>query len=851
MTKKLLLLDGLSIANRAFYGIPLLSNKSGNYTNAIYGFLNIMLSMIEKEKPDLIGVAFDVSAPTFRHTQFEAYKGTRKGMPEELRSQIPVLKEVLKLMTIHQIEQAGYEADDLLGTLAKEGEKEGFDVVVVSGDRDLLQITSDKINLKIPKTKLTGTEIESYFAKDVVEKYEVTPLEFIDVKGLMGDTSDNIPGVPGIGEKTAIKLIKQYGSIENLYEHLDEIKQKKLNENLTTYKEQALTSKMLATIICDVDLGQIEWDTFDYDLKPSQEAVAMLKDLEFKKIIAKLPVEEAQETKDLEVSRLTEDALSEFIKGNSTGVMGLCYQEKETGLEIGLSNGESIGWVNVSECKETLSHALAHEKFTWVIYDSKKLRHLLAGQGISIQGNVFDCFIAAYLLRPTDSTYTLNELLDTYLDLGQGVIEQEEPLYLLKLYSTMKAKLEDYEMDTLFEEIEMPLVEVLFDMERDGISVDKSALEIYGQELQQMITRVEQEIYETCGEVFNINSPKQLGVILFEKMGIPPIKKTKTGYSTAAEVLEKLKIEYPVVEKILEYRQYMKLKSTYVDGLLPLLTDESKIHSTFNQTVTATGRISSTEPNLQNIPIRMPLGRQIRKVFVPQSEEYVFLDADYSQIELRVLAAIAEDEKMINAFKNDIDIHTLTASEVFHTPLNEVTPLQRSNAKAVNFGIVYGISAFALADDLKISQKEADAYINGYFEKYPSIKNYLDQVVAFAKMHGYVETIFHRRRDIPEMASKNFNIREFGKRVAMNTPIQGAAADIIKIAMIRVSKALKTKQLKSRLILTVHDELLLEVYKPEQDVVEELLKYEMEHAVDLAVPLSVDVHSGVNWLEAK
>ncbi|MGL4344700.1 MAG: DNA polymerase I [Cellulosilyticaceae bacterium] len=851
MTKKILLLDGLSIANRAFYGIPLLSNKAGNYTNAIYGFLNIMLSMIEKEKPDLIGVAFDVSAPTFRHIEFKEYKGTRKGMPDELRSQIPVLKEVLGLMTIHQIEKAGFEADDLLGTLAKKAETAGYQVVVISGDRDLLQITSENVELKIPKTKLSGTEIESYYAKDVLEKYEVTPLAFIDVKGLMGDTSDNIPGVPGVGEKTAIKLIKQYGNMENLYDHLDEIKQKKLNENLTTYREQAFTSKMLATILCDVDLGEVDWADFEYTLQPSSEAVEMLKALEFKKIIAKLPAADVAPVEQHEFEMFTEETLSAFVEQCKQLPISISYRLEGEQLELGFSNGQRIGWIDCDKHAGCLKKLFNDSQMKWVIYDSKKLRHYLGRQGISILGDVFDCFIAAYLLSPTEATYTMDDLLDVYLD--QAPIQQtkEEPLHLWKLYGTIKDKLEAYEMTSLFEEIEMPLVEVLYDMEREGISVDKKALETYGTELTGMIEVVEKDIYETCGEVFNINSPKQLGVVLFEKMGIPPIKKTKTGYSTAAEVLEKLKDDYPVVEKILEYRQYMKLKSTYVDGLLQLLTSESKIHSTFNQTVTATGRISSTEPNLQNIPIRLPLGRQIRKVFVPRSEDYIFLDADYSQIELRVLAAIAEDEKLIHAFTNGLDIHTLTASEVFHTPFDEVTALQRSNAKAVNFGIVYGISAFALAEDLKISQKEADAYISGYFEKYPAIKNYLEYVVSFAKMHGYVETIFNRRRDIPEMASKNFNIREFGKRVAMNTPIQGAAADIIKIAMIRVAGALKSKTLKSKLILTVHDELLLEVYKPELEEVAQLLKYEMEQAVNLAVPLSVDVHSGQNWLEAK
>lgn len=873
MKKKILLFDGLSIANRAFYGIPLLTNKEGRYTNAVYGFLNIMISMIEKEKPDLVGVAFDVSAPTFRHIQNVEYKGTRKGMPQELREQIPLLKEVLALMNVHILQKEGFEADDILGTLAKAGERDGYNMVVVSGDRDLLQITSEDIELKIPKTKQQGTEIESYFAKDVVEKYEVSPLEFIDVKGLMGDASDNIKGVPGIGEKTAIKLIKQYHSIENLYEHIDEITQKKLKENLITYKDQALESKMLATIVCDVPL-EYTWDEFYLDLTLSEEAEEVFKQLDFKKLIARLPrISATKEVETIEVSK--QESLDTM---GSSECMAITYAYEDGCLELGIAEGKGVNFLGLNLSKDQAEVKTFFEKETGlkVIHDSKKLRHILAEAHIEIKGQVFDTFIAAYLIDPTSETYEISELADNFLGM-QNVPSYEELVgkgksqkrwlgldentrvdfltrrahILYEAYDVLQKELDKNDMQILFNDIEMPLVKVLFDMEREGIKVDFEKLQAYGKELDALIEREAERVYELAGESFNINSPKQLGVILFEKMDIPPVKKTKTGYSTAAEVLEKLRDGYPIVEHILAYRQYTKLKSTYVEGLIAVMTSEHKIHSSFNQTITATGRISSTEPNLQNIPVKLEMGRRIRELFIPSSDEYIFLDADYSQIELRVLAALAGDENLIHAFNEGIDIHTLTASQVFHVPFEEVTPLERSNAKAVNFGIVYGIGAFSLSEDLKITQKEAAAYIEGYFEKYPKIKEYLDGCISFARDHGYVKTIFNRKRDIPEINSKNFNLREFGKRKAMNTPIQGTAADIIKLAMVHVHQALRDEGLKSKVILTVHDELLLEVYRPEQEKVAKLLKEKMEQAVNLKVAMSVEVHSGENWLAAK
>ena len=873
MKKKILLFDGLSIANRAFYGIPLLTNKEGRYTNAVYGFLNIMISMIEKEKPDLVGVAFDVSAPTFRHIQNVEYKGTRKGMPQELREQIPLLKEVLGLMDVHILQKEGFEADDILGTLAKAGERDGYNMVVVSGDRDLLQITSEDIELKIPKTRQQGTEIESYFAKDVVEKYEVSPLEFIDVKGLMGDASDNIKGVPGIGEKTAIKLIKQYHSIENLYEHIDEITQKKLKENLITYKDQALESKMLATIVCDVPL-EYTWDEFYLDLTLSEEAEEVFKQLDFKKLIARLPrISATKEVETVEVSK--QESLETM---GSSECMAITYAYEDGCLELGIAEGKGVNFLSLDLSKDQAEVKTFFEKETGlkVIHDSKKLRHILAEMHIEIKGQVFDTFIAAYLIDPTSETYEISELADNFLGM-QNVPSYEELVgkgksqkrwlglddntrvdfltrrahILYEAYYVVQKELDINDMQILFNDIEMPLVKVLFDMEREGIKVDLEKLQAYGKELDALIEKEAERVYELAGESFNINSPKQLGVILFEKMDIPPVKKTKTGYSTAAEVLEKLRDGYPIVEHILAYRQYTKLKSTYVEGLIAVMTSENKIHSSFNQTITATGRISSTEPNLQNIPVKLEMGRRIRELFIPSSDEYIFLDADYSQIELRVLAALAGDENLIHAFNEGIDIHTLTASQVFHVPFEEVTPLERSNAKAVNFGIVYGIGAFSLSEDLKITQKEAAAYIEGYFEKYPKIKEYLDGCISFARDHGYVKTIFNRKRDIPEINSKNFNLREFGKRKAMNTPIQGTAADIIKLAMVHVHQALRDEGLKSKVILTVHDELLLEVYRPEQEKVAKLLKEKMEQAVNLKVAMSVEVHSGENWLAAK
>ena len=880
MNKKLLLFDGNSIANRAFYGVPLLTNKDGQYTNAIFRFLNMMLSIIEKEKPDYLGVAFDLSAPTFRHKFSEEYKGNRKGMPQELRAQMPLLKQVLEAMHIEMITKEGFEADDVLGTLAKAWERDGMKVTVVSGDRDLFQITSDQIEIKIPRTKKTGTEIESFYADDVLKTYGVTPIEFIDVKGLMGDASDNIKGVPGIGEKTAVKLIKEYGSIENLLDHVENLTQKKLKENLITYAQDARDSKMLATIICDVPLDY-EWQDFNFDLMLDEEATELFKSLELKSILNKLPKKAVPEEKiQIEVENLTKENFKDFLQNVDNQLTGISYFCEDHWLGVAFAQASKVYYgewdLAQEDVRSLLSSFFSQASYSKVIHDSKQLRHDLQAFDIHIDGVQFDTLIAAYLLHPTSKDYDLAEIEEIFAMthevcsqeklLGKGKSAQKwmaldeamrrqeltkRAACLLRLEKRMHQKLEEENMLHLFEEIEMPLIEVLFDMEIAGITVDPDGLKAYGVELEALLKRISNEIYEEAGEEFNINSPKQLGIILFEKMGIPAVKKTKTGYSTAADVLETLRKSYPIVEKILEYRQYSKLKSTYVEGLLNVMDSNHKIHSTFNQTITATGRLSSTEPNLQNIPIKFEMGKKIRSLFIPSSPEYVFLDGDYSQIELRLLAHISNDETLTNAFKHNVDIHALTASQVFHVPFDEVTALQRSNAKAVNFGIVYGISAFALAEDLKISQKEAQRYIDGYFEKYPKIKNYIEDTIAYAMEHGYVETLYHRKREIPEILASNYNLREFGKRVAMNTPIQGTAADVIKIAMIRVHRKLKALNLRSKLILTVHDELLIETHRDEIDCVKKLLKEEMEHVEAFNVPLNVDVHQGENWLEAK
>ena len=796
MSEKIVLIDGHSIINRAFYGVPDLTNSEGLHTNAIYGFLNIMFRILDEEKPDYLAVAFDLKAPTFRHQMYDAYKGTRKPMPEELREQVPVLKEVLQAMGIPLLMKEGFEADDLLGTAARVSEEKGISAVIVSGDRDLLQLATDNVLIRMPKTKRGTTEIENYYAADVKEAYQVNPPQIIELKALMGDASDNIPGVPGIGEKTATNLIVAYGSIENAYAHVEEIKPNRAKEALRNHYDMAKMSKKLATICVQAPL-ELSWENAKLTNLYTPEVYEWFKKLNFKKLLSRFDLTGTELPSVPEVKRVTElgEAESIFAKAADQDRLAfeICQSKDEFGISLALSEQE-------------------------VYY--------LAAEGF---------------------------LTEEYLTDHMTQVVEQVPLCAasdVKKLPELLNKLDEMEMRSLFDEVEMPLVFTLFDMEQEGMRINAEELKAYGEALVDKISALEKSIHEAAGEEFNINSPKQLGVILFEKLGMKGGKKTKTGYSTSAEVLDKLAPEHPIVRDILEYRQLTKLKSTYADGLAGCIAADGRIHSSFNQTITATGRISSTEPNLQNIPVRMELGRLIRKVFIP-SDGYVFVDADYSQIELRVLAHMSGDEKLIEAYRQAEDIHRITASQVFHVPFDEVTPLQRRNAKAVNFGIVYGISSFGLSQDLSISTKEAKEYIDRYFETYPGIKVFLDKLVQDAKEQGYVTTMFGRRRPVPELKSSNFMQRSFGERVAMNSPIQGTAADIIKIAMNRVHDRLLREGLESRLILQVHDELLIEAKLSEADQVEQILREEMQQAADLQVPLEIDLHRGNNWYEAK
>ena len=843
MSEKIVLIDGHSIINRAFYGIPDLTNAEGLHTNGIYGFLNIMFRILEEEKPDYLAVAFDLHAPTFRHQMYEAYKGTRKGMPEELREQVPVLKELLSSMGIPLLMKEGYEADDLLGTVARKSEARGMDAVIVSGDRDLLQIATDRIQIRMPKTKRGTTEIENYHTQDVIDAYQVTPPQIIELKALMGDASDNIPGVPGIGEKTATNLIVAYGDIETAYAHVDEIKPNRAKEALREHYDMAVMSKKLATICVDAPV-EFSWEDARLGNLYTQEAYELCRKLNFKKLLDRFEMSESIEQANLQVPRITDFTEAEVIFAEAEKkeriAFELCVDKDEAGLSLALS--ETAVYYIAAEgflTKDYLLSRLTQVAEKVSLCAASDVKKILKYIDPKKRGSLFDIEIAAYLLNPLMNSYAHEDLGKPYA-----------ALTTFRKVPELLKKLDETGMKKLFYEIEMPLVFTLYDMEQAGIRVNGEELKAYGEALVGRIGELEKQIHEAAGEVFNINSPKQLGVILFEKMGLPGGKKTKTGYSTSAEVLDKLAPEQPIVKDILEYRQLTKLKSTYADGLAGCIAADGRIHSSFNQTITATGRISSTEPNLQNIPVRMELGRLIRKVFIP-ADGFVFVDADYSQIELRVLAHMSGDEKLIEAYRQAEDIHRITASQVFHVPFEEVTALQRRNAKAVNFGIVYGISSFGLSQDLSISTKEAKEYIERYFETYPGIKGFLDGLVAGAKEQGYVMTMFGRRRPIPELKSSNFMQRSFGERVAMNSPIQGTAADIIKIAMIRVHDRLKEEKMRSRLILQVHDELLIEAAEEEAEQVEQILAEEMQQAVQLTVPLEIDMHRGANWYEAK
>ena len=904
MSKKLVLIDGHSILNRAFYGVPDLTNGQGLHTNAVYGFLNIMFKILEEEHPDYLTVAFDVHAPTFRHEIFKDYKATRKPMPQELREQVPVMKQMLTAMGICIVEQAGLEADDILGTIAKRGEREGMEVALVSGDRDLLQIATDHIKIRIPKTKGGRTEIEDYYAKDVETKYQVNPEQFIDLKALMGDTADNIPGVPKVGEKTATELMVQFGSLENIYAHVEEVSKKAIKESLIRNKELADLSKVLATINTD---GNIDYRFEDAKIGNfyTEEAYVLCKQLEFKNLLSRFEkdvtvtnsqteyFEELTELAEVETFFQECKALGEQSGGGYEIGLALLSDENAPETFVGAAIAVSKEKVRFIPCQGLVTALYLLSKIAELnenkicklnVFDIKRLYGKIENeQGASggcrdvmapyKEKRYFDILLAAYLLNPLKNDYEAEDIANEYLGLTipdrnqvcgkasyadtyaanpRDIVEYAcfNAYVCLTAAPILRDQLAKQGMYDLMYEIEMPLTKVLYDMEQYGVLVKPDELRAYGEALVGRITELEQSIYKQADCEFNINSPKQLGEILFEKMGIQGGKKTKTGYSTAADVLEKLAPDYPIVSDILEYRGLVKLKSTYADGLAAYIDEGGRIHSTFNQTITATGRISSTEPNLQNIPMRMELGRRIRKVFVPM-DGYLFMDADYSQIELRVLAHMSGDRQLIEAYKMDEDIHRITASKVFHTPFEEVTDLQRRNAKAVNFGIVYGISSFGLSQDLSISKKEAAAYIEQYFETYPEVKRFLDMTVENAKKNGYVTTMYGRRRPIPELSSGNFMQRSFGERVAMNSPIQGTAADIMKIAMIRVWERLHQEGLKSRLILQVHDELLIETLMGEEEQVRSILEREMQNAADLAVKLEIDLHTGHDWYEAK
>lgn len=901
---KLIVVDGNSIVNRAFYGImgsKLLQTADGTYTNAVYGFLAILFKELEEIKPDYMAIAFDLKAPTARHKMYEGYKATRKGMPDELASQMPILKNVIRAMNITIIEKEGYEADDILGTLSRMGEKEGLDVVLLTGDRDSFQLATDKVSIYIPHTKAGKTETDIYDKKKVLEVYGVEPKQMIEVKGLQGDTSDNIPGVPGIGEKTALEIVKKYGTIEKLYKAIEDgtdTLRGKQREKIIENKDLAILSKTLGTINLetpvDVTIEELkikEWD------KP--KVLKIFKKLRFNRYIDRFKLKEAvkEEAKNKNEEELEPEdntttiefdkktiAKSEFEKLKSKiikdKVIYFYIETVEDNESIIKKKMKSISiykkdknivydytTTDMSELKDIFEN----KDVLKCSYDLKTIYIMSKESGINPENFMFDIRIAGYLLNSTTNLYSIPDLVRQYLNQEIEEVEKKEKQITLfeaqeetpdetmaiyaysigKLHDILEAELEKNEMLKLFNEIEMPVLEVLADMQLQGMYIDKNELLEYGKELKSRIDELTSEIHNLAGEEFNINSTKQLGEILFEKLKLPVIKKTKNGYATDVETLEKIQGEHEIIEKILEYRQLAKLNSTYIEGMIPYINEKTgRIHSYFHQTVTATGRISSTEPNLQNIPTRIEIGKKLRKVFKPEDER-VFVDADYSQIELRVLAHVSKDETMVNNFINDEDIHAQAASRVFGVPLSKVTKELRSKAKAVNFGIVYGISDYGLAAQVNSTIKEAKQYIEQYLRKYKGIKRFMSDVVAEARERGYSETIYKRRRYIPELNSKNFMVRKFGDRVAMNTPIQGTAADIMKIAMIQVYKELKEKGYKSKVILQVHDELLIETEKSELEEVKNILVSCMENAAELMVPLKVEVSEGNNWYEAK
>ena len=900
---KFVLVDGNSIMNRAFYGImgsKMLTTKDGKYTNAVYGFLAILFKLLDDIQPQYMAVAFDLKAPTARHKMYEGYKANRHGMPDELAEQMPIIKEVLRAMNIDIIEMEGYEADDILGTLSCYGEAKNLDVTILSGDRDTFQLATDKVTIRIPHTKGGKTETDEYNREKIIEKYGLEPKQLIEVKGLQGDTSDNIPGVPGVGEKTALKLVQKYGSIENLYKKIeegqDDLKGKQ-REKIVENKELAELSRTLGTINTKVpikddltDLKVEEWD--------KEKVLELFKNLNFNRYIDRFNLRENGESENKkeikELYKSVEKSLKDvigIIKNKNEMTFNLVtksvedqskiIKEQIIGMSVYNNENKEVYYVNLENNEiQEFKEIFEEEKIRKIGIDLSKTYILLKQENINIKGIYYDIAIASYIINPTNNKLKIEDLIQNDLEIDietfigkeetqaqitlfdvqeennkQAEIKKEKSnLYaysIEKIKEKTEKELEEIECLDLFYNIDMPTIEVLSNMQWNGMYVDKTELEQFGKELTDKLEVITKIIYEMAGEEFNINSTKQLGEILFEKMKLPVVKKTKSGYSTDVDVLEKLKKEDPIIEQILEYRQLMKLNSTYVEGLKQYINPETKrIHSFFHQTITATGRISSTEPNLQNIPTRFELGKRVRKVFKPQ-EGCVYIDADYSQIELRVLASISEDSHMIEAFKEGQDIHKQAASKVFKTPIDEVTKEQRSNAKAVNFGIVYGISDFGLGEQLGIGRKQAKKYIDEYLTQYSGINQFMDNIKEEAKEKGYVKTLFNRRRYIPELKSNNYMVRQFGARAAMNTPIQGTAADIMKIAMLKVFKEIEKRGLKSKIVLQVHDEMMLEVPIGEQQEIQEIMKKCMESAADLKVPLVAEISEANNWYDCK
>ena len=868
--ERLLILDSNSLLNRAFFAIPELTTSEGIHTNAIYGFMNMLLKMKADLNPDYIVAAFDKKAPTFRHKEYADYKAGRKKMAPELAEQFPLVKELLDLMSITKYEIEGFEADDIIGSLAKYAEKNNIEVYIVTGDRDALQLASENINVLI--TKKGVSEVAKYDYKTFVEEFSVTPTQFIDVKGLMGDKSDNIPGVPGVGEKTAYKLIQEYGSIEEVLNNIDSISGKKLKENLENFREQAIFSKKLATIMTEVP---IEFDLDDIKSQENYDIDKLKKfllKLQLKTILDKLPKNdnETREEDNFEVSIINDIKLFKEVIASLEDTVYLTYNvlNKETFSKIELNklyltikennyiiNYKEIFDIDNNEAIIVLKEMMENKNINKVIHGGKSLITVLNKLNIHIKNFIFDTEVAAYLINSARSSYDVLTLINEYLgediNLTGEELDSKLTSKLKDIYELLKSKIEEQGMHELYYNVEHPLINVLSSMEALGFKIDTEVLNKLEVKFKEEIKRTEKEIFDLAEEEFNINSPKQLGKILFEKLDLPVIKKTKTGYSTNAEVLEKLQDKHEIIPKITYYRQITKLNSTYVEGLKSVIDTDGKIHSNFNQTVTTTGRLSSTEPNLQNIPIKYEMGREIRKIFVPDNSDDILLSCDYSQIELRVLAELSKDENMIDGFKHHSDIHRKTASEVFKVPMDEVTSLMRSRAKAVNFGIVYGISDFSLAQDLHITKKEASEYMEIYFERYPKIKGYLESLIEEAKENGYVLTILNRRRFIPEIKSSNKIVKSLGERLSMNAPIQGSAADIIKLAMVNVYNKLKEEKLESTIILQVHDELILNVKQNELEKVQEIVKTEMENVLKIEVPLEVDINLGKTWYEAK